>query len=157
VLAIHLRFDETLKKFISGAIIATLRRQNRRPHTNQCQKLMPTLPVSPLSRAVNLSFLSRLGVGVSGALLCLSVTTVCYAADVNTQPAKATAKAAVKTPAKAVAASKKLSPTADQAKASRLVARQLSVLHYNKTPLNDALSADIWTAILSNLKHNACA
>lgn len=149
--AIHLRFDETLKKFISGAIIATLRRQNRRPHTNQCQKLMPTLPVSPLSRAVNLSFLSRLGVGVSGALLCLSVTTVCYAADVNTQPAKATAKAAVKMPAKAVAATKKLSPTADQAKASRLVARQLSVLHYNKTPLNDALSADIWTRYLNDL------
>lgn len=79
----------------------------------------------------------------SALVLCLAMPSA-WAAD-TVAAEKAAPKAA------AVAVRKNLTPTAEQAKASRLVARQLSVLHYNKTPLNDELSADIWTRYLSDL------
>ncbi|MEO6699616.1 MAG: carboxy terminal-processing peptidase [Paraperlucidibaca sp.] len=110
---------------------------------------MPTLPAPRFAR-----FTTRNAVIACSALvLGLGVISTVIAADAATETKAATAKSTVSAPAKteALPVRKNLSPTADQAKASRLVARQLSVLHYNKTPLNDALSVDIWTRYLSDL------
>ncbi len=44
-----------------------------------------------------------------------------------------------------------LQPSDIQSKVARMVARQLSVLHYNKTPLNDPLSTEIWSRYLGDM------
>ncbi len=44
-----------------------------------------------------------------------------------------------------------LQPTDVQGKVARLITRQLAVLHYNRTPVNDELSAEILKRYLNNL------
>ncbi len=44
-----------------------------------------------------------------------------------------------------------LQPTDIQSKVARLITRQLAVLHYNRTPVNDELSAEILKRYLNNL------
>ncbi len=48
-------------------------------------------------------------------------------------------------------AAAELVPTEQQSKVARTVARQLSVLHYTRPPLDDALSLVIWNRYLSDL------
>lgn len=52
-------------------------------------------------------------------------------------------------PAAAAQTREALQPTDAQSKVARLVTRQLSVLHYNKTPLNDQLSEAVWKRYLA--------
>ncbi|MDZ4296735.1 MAG: hypothetical protein U1A04_00205, partial [Moraxellaceae bacterium] len=44
-----------------------------------------------------------------------------------------------------------LQPTDVQSKVARLITRQLAVLHYNRTPVNDELSEEILKRYLNNL------
>lgn len=48
-------------------------------------------------------------------------------------------------------AAAELAPTEQQSKVARTVARQLSVLHYARPPLDDALSQVVWNRYLSDL------
>lgn len=59
---------------------------------------------------------------------------------------KKTASAEGETPSLAV-----LAPSKEQVQVARLLARQLGLVHYNKTRLNDELSAKIWQRYLTDL------